>query len=188
MMWVLVWRKDAIFYARMFGCSAGSPQSPSPPGPATYPSSVTPICKTTRLIRTPFGVSIVLSSADRPDVGIRLHDIRRARITPIRRLRSVPIGARSYVAHKTEHTVAVAAASPYQDRSAVATLAAQQSRPDDPIAPPADQASPAASPASNTRGHNLMAWMSTPGCCATSPPSPPKETSPARRMGCLCPS
>src|SRR6516225_2429172 len=55
-----------------------------------------------------------------------------------------------------------------------------------PRAAPVRQAWSAASRTSNTRGHNLTAWTSIPGCCATSPPSPPKETSPARRSGCSC--
>jgi hypothetical protein len=49
MMCVPTWRRDATFHASTSGCSAGSPQSPSPPVPVRYPSSVTPICKTTGL-------------------------------------------------------------------------------------------------------------------------------------------
>src|SRR2546427_674278 len=66
MMWVPTWPRDATFQACTSGCSGGSPQSPSPPGPATYPSSVTPICTTTRLIRTPSS-----SATHRPSLATR---------------------------------------------------------------------------------------------------------------------
>src|SRR6266568_4065365 len=128
MMWVPVRRTDASFHASTSGCSPESLQSLSPPDPATYPSSVTPICKTTRLIRAPSSVLACQCSL----VSARL---------------SVLACQCSLVSAR------------------LSVLACQCSR-----RQPQDQEWPTASPASNTRVYNLMAWTSTPGCCAPSPP------------------
>src|SRR5215469_12106898 len=76
MMWVPTRRRDATFHARTSGSSAGSPQSPSPPVPATYPSSVTPICKTTCRIAAP-SQAFPLLSGMQTSIGLELIDANR---------------------------------------------------------------------------------------------------------------